>query len=170
MATEFHAFAAGAWRKAKALHYNQGGTWRTIKEAWRNVGGTWVKVFSAAGFVPDLGLLNADHFAAVPYAELKFFSDGDILCTGNANGAYYLPLTAGIGATCQVRLTNTGGNATPQGGVGTWQNLNATPTFYLTTGGNQGTRQALGTVEVRRISDLSIVCTGTYAIEVTDFA
>lgn len=46
MPIETHAYAAGAYRKAKEVFVKDGGAWRDLKEIWVNDQGVWRKVFT----------------------------------------------------------------------------------------------------------------------------
>lgn len=171
MATEFHIFAAGAWRKAKALHYNHGGTWRTLKEAWRNVGGTWVKVFSAAGFVPAFGYLSVIAVSATGAPQTGSITvdpDSQLVGAGSFGSPtllYYSPQTAGVGAGHEVKLTHVSGTHVPSN-AGVWLALSSARTFSLSVAANAGYKLSSGTIEIRRIADSVVVSSGTYDLEV----
>lgn len=168
MATEFHIFAAGAWRKAKALHYNQGGTWRTLKEVWRNVGGTWVKVFSAAGFVPAFGYISASAVSitgAPMTGGITVDADSQVAGTGATTLLYYSPQTVGVGAGHEVKLTHVSGTVPPSNS-GLWLALSTARTFSLSVAASAGYKFSSGTIEIRRIADSVVVSSGTYDLEV----
>lgn len=168
MATEFHAFAAGAWRKAKALHYNEAGLWRTLKEAWRNVGGgVWVKVYSAASFVANFGTISANEDqigGTTATCFITVLANGSITGTAAATRLYYSPVTAGIGTGYEVLMTCTVG--IPPVGAGSWRALTADRAFSLSVS-SQSTLTSAGTITIRRIADQVVVSSGIYEMSVT---
>lgn len=156
---------SGAWKAVEALSVGVSGAWKTVGKGWVGVGGAW-KVFYEAVVVMlpatiDVSVVSSPGPAV---SSTTFSADGTYTSTdGTSNGNWYTPTTGAVGGGYEIRWTVVSGTLTT-GTTGTWQSL-ASDITYSRNRVAAGIATAVGTVEIRDASTLSVLASSTVTLE-----
>lgn len=162
-----HINDAGTWRTLTEIPINDAGTWRAVQEVYINDSGTWRLVFSSDLItVSDLTSSSVVDNPSDATATYQLESDGDI--NGNVTnntifdiGDWITPKTNM--ANYEVRATALSGTVST-GTIGTYQALNVSRTWTVFEGTLASTKTAQILIEIRRISDATVMDSATITL------
>lgn len=161
---------SGAWKAIEAVSVGVSGAWKTVAKGWVGVGGAW-KVFYEALVIALPASITEVRLVASPSvanATITVASDGTYTTSdGTPSGNWATPGSVGIGAAYDIRWTVVSGTLTT-GTAGTWQSLSSSRTYGRNRTG-VGTEQAIGTVEIRDATTLSVLTTSTFTLNAEVF-
>lgn len=160
---------SGTWRDIQAVYVNDAGTWRTIQEIYVNDSGTWRSVF--VGETIAITDTTAESEAVSPSAATATFrltSAGNIEYTTGSNtvtdnGDWITPQTNMANYECRFDVTS---GSLSSGTTGAWMSLSTTRTWTKQQVTN-GTSTAIGTLQIRRTSDSTVMDTATITLTAT---
>jgi hypothetical protein len=156
-----HRNIAGTWKSGRGWR-NVAGTWKECA-VWRNVGGVW-KQITALVSLPATIFVNDRRITASSTAFFSLLNTGAYSSTGNLAAPSGTWLGAGAASDYDCRLTITSGTLS-SGTAATWLNLGTSRTWSKNDPA-AGTLAltGIGTLEIRRASDLVVVATSTLTL------
>jgi hypothetical protein len=159
-----HINDGGTWRDIQSVYVNDLGTWRTIQEVYVNDAGTWRSVYSA-----ETATLSDRTASAVSTgtatAVYLIDTDKDINATVGTNTIVDVDDwlgSAGSVSNYEVRVDITSGTL-GSGTTGAWQSCSTIRTWTVSRPSalGSGTTSAVGTIQIRRASDATVVASAT---------
>jgi len=157
---------SGAWKPVIGLSVGVSGAWKSVVRGWVGVSGVW-KVFYDAltiALPATIGEVSIVPDPETAVASLTIASNGTYTVSdGDPTGNWATPGASGIGSGYEVRWTVVSGSLSG-GTSGTWQSLSSSRTYARNRVG-VGSAQAVGTVEIRDASTLTVLTTSTVTLE-----
>jgi hypothetical protein len=163
----------GTWRNGQ-MSVKDGGAWKLVQQGFVKDGGTW-RHFTSAGVISLPSELTVDVFTTGDAGASAYFSL-------NSNGGIYYnsdegPIQQnGVWITPQLnmnlyeaRLTVTSGLPPTGAASGAWLNLGTTREWVVTRESAPGAREMIGTLEIRRAADFTVLTTCTLTMRATAF-